>query len=211
MKFIVKEKPEIILCDNHLLVLYKPHGMLTQPSGTEKYSLEEFGKHFLKEKFEKKGNVFLEAVHRLDAPVSGLVLFARTSKALSRLNESLRERTWKKTYLAMVEGHFSKKEDILEDKISHGPFRAEAGDQECTLTYKVLEEDKRCSLLEIELQTGRYHQIRYQLSKRGHPIVGDRKYGSQIPFEKGIALSHVRLEIVHPVTHIRVRIGGNTQ
>lgn len=207
MKFIVKETPEVLFCDNHLLVLVKPHGMLTQPSGTDRYSLEEWGKDYLKERFEKKGAVFLEALHRLDKEVSGIVLFARTSKALTRLHESQRQGKWRKRYRALVEGHFQEKEGRLEDKITHGSFRAEKDDKGvfAALLYKVVEEEKKMTLVDIELLTGRYHQIRIQMGSRGHPIVGDSKYGSKISFSQGaIALTHYELETVHPIGGERV-------
>lgn len=207
MKFIVKDTPEIIFLDNHLLVIDKPCGWLTQPSPECFESLETWGKKFLKEKFDKKGNVFLEAAHRLDKVASGIVLFARTSKALSRIQESLREGQWKKTYLALVEGHFAKKADVLEDFLTHDEFHATKSlhGKKAILSYKVLQESADQSLLEIDLQTGRYHQIRIQLSSRGHPIIGDHKYGSRTFFAKnGIALQHQSLEMIHPVTREKI-------
>lgn len=196
---------EIIFEDNHLLVVNKPAGLLTQPSGTEQDSLEAQAKAYIKEKYQKPGNVFLEAVHRLDKPVSGIVVFAKTSKALSRLNESLRSKQAKKIYHAWVEGIPKQKEATLEHYLVHDDFIATIVSKEhpeaklARLSYKLLESKENSSLLEITLETGRYHQIRAQLAAIGHPIVGDAKYGSKTNRPE-IALTHVQLEIVHPVT-----------
>ncbi len=200
---------EPIFCDNHLLVLDKPHGLLTQPSGTDGDSLEAAGKAWVKAAFHKPGAVFLEAVHRIDRVVGGLVLFARTSKALSRLNEAMRQSAVKKTYLACVQGVVMDDEGVLVDWLLHGDGVAVAvpeGTPEarrCELRYRVLERREGTSLLEIDLKTGRYHQIRAQLSRAGWPIVGDVKYGgtpTDAPSD-GIALLSCRLAFAHPVTH----------
>ena len=195
--------PKIIYCDNHLLALDKPSGLLTQPDHSNELSLEEWGKEYLKKKFDKKGNVFLEAVHRLDKPVSGIVLFARTSKGLSRVQEKIRARMFKKFYLAKVEGHLDVKEGMMEDLLSHDDFHAVVDEHGklSQLYYKVIGENKTCSFVEIELITGRYHQIRLQFSHRGFPIVGDKKYGSRKVDER-IALHHFRLETMHPITDV---------
>ncbi|NGX62365.1 MAG: Ribosomal large subunit pseudouridine synthase C [Chlamydiae bacterium] len=196
--------PNVLFYDNHLLVLDKPAGILTQPDGSSTPSLEEEGKQWIKEKFARPGNVFLEAAHRLDKPVSGIVLFARTSKALSRLNASQREKKWKKEYLAWVSGSLEKKEGTLTHYLVHGSFRAhlshpeDPGAKKCLLSYRVTEEEKGRSLIHIELQTGRYHQIRAQLAAIGHPILGDLKYGG-IDFPR-LALHHFRLSFPHPTT-----------
>lgn len=206
--------PKIVYEDNHLLAVDKPAGWLTQPSGTDQDSLESFCKQWLKEKYQKPGNVFLVPVHRLDKPVSGIVLFAKTSKALSRLNASIREKNTKKVYFAWVEGCPTPLEASIEHYLIHGDFQAVVADpsskeaKRARLHYRVLNSNfgllcaqvKNTSLMEIELETGRYHQIRAQLSAIGHPIIGDDKYGSSQPFERGcIALHHQRLEIPHPI------------
>lgn len=198
---------DIIFADNHLLVVNKPGGLLTQPSGTEQDSLEAQAKSWIKQQYDKPGNVFLEAVHRLDKPVSGIVLFARTSKALARLQEAMREKQSKKIYRALVEGIPSSKQGTLEHYLLHGEHQAHVvslGTPEakrCVLHYHVLESKNGKSLLEIELETGRYHQIRAQLSAAGHSIIGDKRYGNCSPFRsEEIALQHVRLEIPHPIT-----------
>lgn len=200
-------KLTIIYEDNHLLVLNKPAGLLTQPSGTDQDSLEEQAKIYIKETYKKPGNVFLAAVHRLDKPASGIVVFAKTSKALSRLNESLREKKSEKMYQALVEGKVSNDEETLENTMIHDDFHAQIVysshimGKKATLAYRVLERFSSTTRLEINLITGRYHQIRLQLSHIGHPIVGDHKYGAKTHFKpEAIALHHYRLRLPHPVT-----------
>lgn len=193
--------------DNHLLVLDKPWGLLTQPSGTGDDSLEAQGKAWLKEYFNKPGAVFLEAVHRIDRPVGGVVLFARTSKALSRLNRSQREGAFRKKYRALVHGNPGAA-GALEDWLVHGEHRAQivaAGAKDgrkCRLEWRLLERRGAFSLLEIDLQTGRYHQIRAQLGHAGYPIAGDELYGgrrvAQAPVG-GIALCSWQIAFPHPV------------
>lgn len=168
--------------------------------------MEEWAKMWLKAEMKKEGNVFLAAIHRLDKPVSGLVLFARSSKALSRLNEMMRERTIQKRYLAHVEGRVPAQEGRLEHYLIHDDFRARVASKEnaeakkAILTYKQVAPQ----IVEIDLETGRYHQIRAQFAAIGCPIIGDRKYGSQKPFgppnTQAIALQHILLELTHPVT-----------
>ena len=208
---------EPLLLDNHLLVLDKPWGLLTQPSGTDEDSLEAQGKAFLKARFAKPGAVFLEAVHRIDRCVGGAVLFARTSKALTRLGAAQRESAIAKTYRALVCGIPHAQEGELEDWLVHDEHiariaRARAADARvCRLHWRLLETrpgDR--ALLEIDLETGRYHQIRAQLAHAGWPIVGDRKYGA--PAEgngappNGIALVSWSIAFPHPVTHERVTV-----
>lgn len=184
-----------IFSDNHVLVLEKPAGISTQPE------FHEMAKAYIKEKHQKPGNVFLEPIHRLDKPVSGMVLFARTSKALKRLNGFMRERQIKKKYLAWVEGNIEA-EGTLTHTLSHGNFRALV-DKEgklAVLHYRLLEKKRGNSLVEIDLETGRYHQIRAQFSAIGHPVLGDQKYGAKGKREK-IALHHHVLSFPHPITN----------
>ena len=200
---------EVVFFDNHLLVLNKPSGMLTQPNESEECSLESLGKQWVKQHFHKPGNVFLHAAHRLDRPVSGLVLFARTSKALSRLNQSLRSHKFQKEYIALVEGLLVEKEGILEHELKRSSFCARTVEnpttetKKCLLSYQVLKCFDGCTLLRISLITGRYHQIRVQLSALGHPVVGDAKYGSKHG-SKHLFLHHAALSFSHPITQLPI-------
>ena len=153
-----------------------------------------------KQKYQKKGNVYLHAIHRLDRPVAGIVLFAKTSKALSRMNEAMRDGSIKKIYHAWVEGKLSGS-GTLESRILHGDKKAVISPKGklSTLHYQVIESQKNKTHVEVELVTGRYHQIRVQLAEIGHPILGDLKYGSTYQ-QKDLALTHVKMEFVHPVT-----------
>lgn len=198
---------EVLYEDNHLIAVNKPAGLLTQPAGDVTESLEEMVKAFLKEKYSKPGNVFLGVVHRLDRPVSGIVIFAKTSKALSRLNETIRDREMHKTYCALVQGRPKQEAATLEHFLLHGEHVAhvckssDSGAKLARLHYKTLKNlDNKTTLLEIDLETGRYHQIRVQCAAIGCPVVGDARYGSTLRFTNGcIALHHCRLELKHPV------------
>lgn len=175
----------VVFVDNHLLVVEKPFNMSTQMTNNKATSLEELAKNWIKDKFNKKQNVFLHSIHRLDTETLGLVIFARTSKALTRLNKQMRERKIIKKYIAEIEGFLDIKKGELKDYIVHLSHMAKIvkNDQKnaklAHLSYKVLKEKKDTSLIEIDLLTGRYHQIRAQFANLGHSIVGDRKYQSQ--------------------------------
>ncbi len=170
---------EIVYCDNHLVVAVKPSGWLTQPDESERVNLEAFVKNWVKREFHKPGAVFLHCIHRLDRPVFGLVLFARTSKALSRLNEASRQGNIERRYVAEVEGIVSEKEGVLEHWLIHGDHRAVVvpeGQEEAkraVLNFRALQQREHTTLIEVELETGRYHQIRAQFGALGHPVVGD--------------------------------------
>lgn len=199
--------PEILYIDNHVLVADKPAGMLTQPGVTGQPSLEEWCKGQVKGLFNKPGAVFLHALHRLDKPVSGIVLFARTSKALSRLNVSMRGKQNVKIYLAIVEGQPACAEATLEHYLLHGDHCAELCDKHhpsaklARLHYRTIKRDAKESCLEVQLETGRYHQIRIQFASIGHPVVGDVRYGSRAGLPGGaIALQHYRFQFPHPIT-----------
>jgi 23S rRNA pseudouridine1911/1915/1917 synthase len=195
-------KPQVVFCDNHVLVVDKPPMMVTQKTEGHETSLEEWAKAWVKEKYQKPGAVFLHAIHRLDKEVSGLVLFARTSKALSRLNQAMREGKIEKTYEALVEGVLADNEGTLSHDLEHKEHRAQVGTgKKAVLHYRVLERNKDTTLVEITLETGRYHQIRAQFSAIRHPIVGDKKYGSKMINKKpGIALRNTRLVFPHPIS-----------
>lgn len=174
----------------------------------DKLSVLTMAKHYIKEKYDKPGEVYLGIVSRLDAPVSGVLIIARTSKAAARLNKQFRERdTVAKTYWAAVDGRPSADERTLEDWIEsderHRKMRVAKRHSDVAkhaiLTYRVLEESGGLNLLEVLPVTGRKHQIRLQLAHHGHAVAGDRKYGSRREFPAGIALHCRRLELEHPV------------
>jgi 23S rRNA pseudouridine1911/1915/1917 synthase len=198
---------EILYCDNHLLIVNKPNGMPTQSSREHADNLTDRAKEWIKKRFNKPGNVFLEPIHRLDKPVSGLVLFARTSKALSRLQEMMRERKIQKKYYALVDHMPPSSQGVLEHYLVHGEHQAQVVSEKhpegkrAILTYQVLRKAQQGFLLEITLETGRYHQIRAQFAHIRLPIIGDRKYGSSTSWEREeIALHHGKLSFCHPVT-----------
>lgn len=197
---------EVVYEDNHLLAVCKPAGLLTQPSGTAEDSLETRAREWVRVHRHKPGNVFLHAVHRLDRDVSGVVLFAVTGKALSRINEQLRRGAVRRIYHALVADAPPQEAGRLEHWLAHRRHRAEVttsearGARRCALAYRTVARRGGVSLLEIELHTGRYHQIRAQLAASGCPVLGDDRYGSGKPWPAGgIGLHHRRLEIEHPV------------
>jgi len=198
---------KVIYCDNHLLIVSKPAGISTQPHEGSKDNLLDQAKDWIKKQFQKSGNVFLEVVHRLDKPVSGLVIFARTSKSLSRLQEMMRQYKIEKTYFAWAEGILPQEKGTLEHYLFHDEHRARVVDKShpqsklARLHYVQIDCQKNKTLVEIHLETGRYHQIRAQFAYMGYPIVGDLKYGSKMLWKKdAIALHHGRLKFFHPVT-----------
>ena len=206
------ETPDILFEDNHLLCLNKPFGLATQPSLHNEISLEGIAKAYIKNTYNKPGNVFLHAVHRLDKVTSGIVIFAKTSKALSRLNEALRNHEIEKTYVAKVEGVCREPQGVLEHHLVHGEHKAYVSKskeaKKCRLTYKVVETGASTTTLEIFLVSGRFHLIRAQLAAFGHPIVGDSLYGAKTAFQAGaIALWHTMARFTHPVTGKERRIG----
>lgn len=200
------EDAEILFSDNHILIASKSAGLLTQPDQSRDDSLETFAKEWVKAEYKKEGNVFLHCIHRLDRPVSGLVIFARTSKALSRLNEQSRNQAIQRIYVAEVEGILAQKLGQLDHYLIHGDHRAiigKAGDKEAKharLRYEVLHYLPHSTILRIELDTGRYHQIRAQFSAIGHPIIGDKKYGAKQGDGKVIRLHCAQILFEHPVT-----------
>lgn len=203
---------EVIYCDNHLLAAIKPAGLATQPQETDADNFQDRAKKWLKKTYDKPGNVFLEPIHRIDKPVSGIVLFARTSKALSRLQAQMRAQEISKTYTALVEGTLPHDSGTLEHFLVHGSHRAcvHPEGKRAVLTYRTLGRNDGTTLVEISLETGRYHQIRAQFSAIGHPIVGDAKYGSCTFWpEGGIALCHSKMRFEHPVTKEEILLENN--
>lgn len=206
---------QIVYEDNHLLVINKKVGQLVQGDKTGDESLLEAIKNFIKKRDNKPGNVFLGLVHRIDRPTSGLVIYAKTSKALSRLTQMVKNREIKKTYWAVVAKemiprtqklvHYLKKNEKNNKAIVFP--KATDGAKEAILTYSVIKSLDNYFLLEIDLETGRHHQIRAQLSKTGVPIKGDLKYGSpRSNLDGGINLHARKLEFIHPVTKEKVEI-----
>ncbi len=202
----------IIYEDNHLLVVNKLSGDLVQPSPDGESALEDQIKEYIKVRDNKPGAVFLGVVHRIDRPVSGVVLFAKTSKALARMNEQIRDRKVDKRYWAVVEQPPQQMQGELTHHISrntktnksYAAAKPTPNSKEAKLRYAVLGASKNYTLLEIELLTGRHHQIRAQLSAIGSSIKGDVKYGSRRSNPNGgISLHSRRMEFVHPVTKER--------
>ena len=201
--------PEIVYEDNHLLIAVKPQGMLTQSDATGDKSLQDELKDYVKQKYAKPGAVYLGLVQRMDRPVGGLVAFARTSKAASRLSEQLRAHRMEREYLAVVEGASLPDSAALRDSLQKneatGSVTVAAADalgaQEARLAYRVLARDEQrdTALLHIKLETGRKHQIRVQLAHAGHPIVYDMRYGHGVA-GKDIALWGAVLRLTHPTT-----------
>ena len=199
---------EILYEDNHLLAVVKPAGLATMGVPAERPSLLGLAKQYIKDRYDKPGNVYLGVVSRLDAPVTGVVVLARTSKAARRLTEQFRAGTVEKIYWAIIEGAIEPDSGGCIDWIGHderhrrmwivGPTAP--GAKQARLSYRHLAVIEGGSLLEVTLDTGRKHQIRLQLAHRGHPILGDRKYGSRRPWPAGIALHARSLLITHPVS-----------
>lgn len=204
---------DVLYEDNHLIAVWKPAGLLTQGDATGDANLMDEVKEYLKEIYQKPGNVFLGLLHRLDRPVQGVVLFAKTSKGASRLSKQIRNRTIKKIYHALVEGAPPEPAGTLVNYLIHDKNTNTArvydtekeGSQRAELSYKTLSTDLEVrppkTLLEVELHTGRHHQIRAQLSHIGCPIVGDVKYGASKPLpDKSIALAAVSLTFTAATT-----------
>lgn len=200
---------QVVYEDNHIIVVNKSPGEIVQGDKTGDTPLSETVKQYIKEKYAKPGNVFCGVTHRIDRPVSGLVVFARTSKALERLNRMFREGEVHKTYHALVEGCPERPEALLENwLVSDGrinkTFVTDSHNPDAKLSrleYRVIKRYDRYTLLEVNLLTGRKHQIRAQLAATGHPIKGDLKYGARRSNrDGGISLQAHRISFVHPVS-----------
>ena len=199
----------VVYEDNHIIVVYKESGEIVQGDKTGDTPLSDIVKDYIKEKYQKPGNVFLGVVHRLDRPVSGLVVFARTSKALSRLNDMFRAGDVHKTYWAITKEQPAELEGRLEHWLvrnekqnkSYAYTREKPGAKKAILEYKVVGRTDNYNLLEVRLLTGRHHQIRCQLAAMGCPIKGDLKYGARRSNPDGsISLLSRRVQFVHPVS-----------
>ena len=213
------KKSEILFEDNHLIIINKKPGILVQGDITGDISLIEITKDYIKNKYNKKGNVFLGLVNRIDRPTSGIVIFAKTSKALSRMNEILRNREIQKIYWLIIsnkfasnngkiEGWFRKnskqnKSYFFESQVTNSKFGS--------LSYKKLKTLDNYCFVEVELITGRHHQIRCSFSELGYPIQGDLKYGSKrSKKDGGIYLHSRRLEFIHPVSKNKILLEADT-
>lgn len=199
----------VIYEDNHLIVVEKPVNVLSQGDDTNDKDMVNLLKNYLKVKYNKPGNVFVGLVHRLDRPVGGIMVFAKTSKAASRLSEQVRNKSFKKTYRAVLNGNMKKDKDILKDYLYKNKKtnmvsvvnknHKDAKDAE--LSYETISKNEKFSMVQVDLKTGRPHQIRVQFSSRNHPLFGDQRYGQHIN-KKGdqIALWSYKIEITHPTT-----------
>lgn len=210
---------DILYEDNHIIAINKSNSDIVQGDQTGDEPLSEMVKQYIKEKYNKPGEVYLGVVHRLDRPVSGVVLFARTSKALVRLNKMFQEKGVKKTYWAIVKNLPPDEEGELRHYIiknseknrSNVFTKQRSGSKEAILHYRLMSRSSNYYLLEVDLQTGRHHQIRAQLAKIGCPIRGDLKYGYPRSIEGGgINLHARRIEFMHPVKEEKIVIVAKT-
>lgn len=206
---------QVLFEDNHIIIVNKRAGDIVQGDKTQDKPLSEVVKEYIKEKYNKPGNVYLGVVHRLDRPTSGIVIFARTSKALERLNKMLREKTIQKKYWAIVKNSPKKSSGTLINFLKKNPknnkstvFQKETeGSKKAILYYKEIKKLDNYSLLEIDLETGRHHQIRAQLSAIGSWIKGDLKYGAARSNKDGSIHLHARkIEFTHPVSKEKVKL-----
>lgn len=205
----------ILYEDNHLIIVNKLAGEIVQGDKTGDVPLLELVREYIRVKYDKPGNVFCGLVHRIDRPVSGAVIFAKTSKALERMNQLVKDRKIRKIYWTIVEGITDKESDTLtnflkkNEKLNKSFCVAEdvEGAQKAVLSYHLLKRFERYSLLEVELFTGRHHQIRVQLSALGHCIKGDLKYGAKRSNSDGsISLHAHQLIFEHPVSHQLINV-----
>ena len=201
---------DVLYEDNHLLVVAKAAQLPTMGVRDGRDTLLSLAKAYIGRKYHKPGNVYLGIVSRLDAPVTGIMVLARTSKAAARLTEQYRSHTVQKIYWAVVEGRIRPGQQRLVASLRkderhrrmHVTTAAAPGARQAVLRYRTLRLLDHESLLEVQLETGRKHQIRVQLAHLGHPVVGDRKYGSRRPFQAGIALHSRSIRLEHPVRKV---------
>ncbi|MDG1528820.1 MAG: RluA family pseudouridine synthase [Polaribacter sp.] len=210
-----KENLQVLHEDNHIVVVNKRPGDISQGDKTGDKPLSDVVKEYVKEKYNKPGDVFLGVVHRLDRPTSGVIIFARTSKALERLNKMLREKTIQKTYWAVVKNQPEKENDTLINFLRKNPKNNKStaytkeidGSKKAVLHYKTIKKLDHYFLLEIDLETGRHHQIRSQLSFIGSPIKGDLKYGFKRSNKDGSIHLHARkINFIHPVSKEEISV-----
>jgi len=214
-----KENLQVLFEDNHIIIINKRSGDITQGDKTGDKPLSDVVKEYVKERYNKTGNVYLGVVHRLDRPTSGAIIFARTSKALERLNKMLRDKQINKTYWAVVKNHPKKEKDTLLNFLKKNPknnkssvFSKEITDsKKAVLHYQVIKKLDNYTLLEVDLETGRHHQIRAQLAAIGFPIKGDLKYGFNRSNKDGSIHLHARkIEFIHPVSKEKIIVTAPT-
>ena len=199
------DQKDIIYEDNHILVINKKSGILSQSNGTDEIDILTITKKYLKEKYKKSGNVYLGLVHRLDRMVSGVMILAKTSKAASRLSEQIRNKTFKKEYMCISQGCLNDSGKLtnylVKDEILKKSYVSNNEGKLAILEYKLLDynKTKNVSLLKIKLHTGRFHQIRCQLAHINHPILGDIKYGN-IKYKNRVLLHSYKITFIHPIT-----------
>ena len=206
---------EVIYEDNHIIIVSKDAGEIVQGDKTGDKPLSDTVKAYIKEKYDKPGNVFIGVPHRLDRPVSGIVVLARTSKALTRLSEMFRDGEVQKTYWAIVKHMPPKQEDELvhylvrneKQNKSYAYDKEVPGSKKAILHYKLIGKSDNYFLLEVDLKTGRHHQIRCQLAKIGCPIKGDLKYGAERSNSDGSICLHARkVSFLHPVKKVMIEV-----
>ena len=200
----MKNKIDIIYEDNHLLVVNKPINMPTQEDSSKDPDLLNELKKYIKEKYNKPGNVYLGLVHRLDRPVGGVMVFAKTSKCASRLSDQIRLNKFNKIYNAVVLNNIEESGrliDHLTKDTKKNIVKIDPNGKECILNFKKLAYKNNMSLVEIKLETGRSHQIRVQMANHGNPLYGDQKYNKKSHVGEQLALFAKRLEFYHPITN----------
>lgn len=204
---------KVIFEDNHLLIVEKPENMPMQEDSSKDKDLLSECKLYLKEKYSKPGNVYLGLVHRLDRPVGGVCVFAKTSKAASRLSNMINTHAFKKEYLAVVVDNGLKDKDILEDNLlkdeKTNTVKVDPRGKKAELAYEVIKRKDNLALVHIYLKTGRSHQIRVQFSSRNHPLWGDQRYNRNAKVGEQIALHACKISFTHPVTKEEVTFTSN--
>ncbi len=193
----------ILYEDNHIIVIDKKINIPVCEDESKDEDLINIIKKYLKEKYNKTGNVYLGLVHRLDRPVGGIMVFAKTSKAASRLSEQIRNKTFKKEYFAVIIGKIKDKDTLIDKLLKDDKkniVKIDKNGKEAILNYELVDYKDDMSLVKVDLKTGRSHQIRVQFSSRNHPLYGDQKYNSKAKVGEQIALFSKKIEFIHPTT-----------
>lgn len=200
-------KLNVLYEDNHIIVVEKPINVLSQSDNSGDVSLLDMVKKYVKVKYNKPGNVYIGLVHRLDRPVGGIMVFARTSKAASRLSKQICENSIYKNYYAVVSGKLKESDTLIDNlkRLDNGNTIVDKKGKKAVLTYKLIDYNKDidASLIDVNLKTGRHHQIRVQFAVRGHALLGDQRYGKQDRAQ--IALFAHSLEFIHPISKVTMK------